>query len=67
MKVYVDVTDFRERERANSVQTVVLFSLLKQAAPRYEIELSIASSKIARTDGPYKCRDWPDLNISSMS
>ena len=56
----VDCTDCRIQQKG---PTFASYKFKGKSALRYEVALGILSGEIKWLNGPYPCKDWPDINI----
>ena len=56
----VDCTDCRIQQKG---PTFASHKFKAKSALRYEVALGILSGEIKWLNGPYPCKDWPDINI----
>ena len=56
----VDCTDCRIQQKGPAFAS---YKFKGKSALRYEVALGILSGEIKWLNGPYPCKDWPDINI----
>jgi hypothetical protein len=56
----VDCTDCRIQQKGRGFAS---YKFSGKSALRYEVALGILSGEIKWLNGPYPCKDWPDINI----